>query len=438
MITVFDPSNGGTFTPFNPILGVVNSPASTVPVANAYGQASFIFYADVLGNVASIPLNGTFQGKYMNASRVVQVPDSFGINPNPPTPTTTGAPTPMPVNSGSSSSSNFNTGLFVALIVVFIVIAAVIVQVVRKQKRRNKPIKAAGVASAAAMASNPSESQMNKPNSTNTNTNTNTNKAGTNRSTGGLQPVTYEQHQRHFIPAMAQVGAVESKFTDVARGYPTYSQPQPQPYYPQQQQPQPQPQPATLTQPGGYPYATPTTASRSFHSVPSAHTPVQSVQAELQQQFNFSSHPRPNVVTTVGPQGSQGPDRSVAPLPQIPDVWEPKPFVPPVRNPSPLTGSPAGGPLSSSTSQMSGGATTTASYGYATGHGYGSTPAGGSSRSHGGVAGSVIGSGTGSLPASGTVVGDATNNGSSSFGSPHTTPSMSMASPPIPNHSRPT
>ncbi|KAG0261528.1 hypothetical protein BG011_000934 [Mortierella polycephala] len=56
------------------------------------------------------------------------------------------------------------------------------------------------------------------------------------------------------------------------------------------------------------------------------------IQPAMQQQFQFSSHPRPSVATTLGGDPSlQQPDMQHA---SSTPVWEPRSFVPPVRGPS--------------------------------------------------------------------------------------------------------
>lgn len=247
--------------------------------------------------------------------------------------------------------------------------------------------------------------------------------------TSNQKPVTFEQHQQHFRPALAQASAPAVGPTAVPAGYPAFSQPQqqPHPYY------QPQPPQPTYQQPGGYPY--PQTQPQSQpgfappgsnpYAVPSTQPPVQSVHAELMQQFNFSSHPRPSVVTTVRPMEAKASDTSDVPLPPVPNVWEPKPFMPPPKNPSPLMRNPEVRSVPESFGENA--STSAAStQEYATGYGYGSNSAGGSSSYGGGVSGSVVGS----TPLPEYAFTNPTN---SSYGSPHTNP----ASPPVPNHSRP-
>ncbi|GJJ71666.1 hypothetical protein EMPS_04016 [Entomortierella parvispora] len=410
-IIVFDPSGAGAYTTYTEVYGAISSPVSIVPVANINGQAPFIFYADKLGGVASISLGSTVP-TYQNTSKVVSVAGSFGVNPSP---SSRPAPTPSyaPSGSGSSSSSSSSTGLIIGIIVALIVIGLVIFFVLRKRRNKADAVQAATTAAAGP-----------KPAMTS---------SGPKPPTANQAAVTYEQHQQHFRPALAQAQAIAPI---VPAGHPAYSQPQPQP------QPQPhsyyQPQPSQLAyqQPGGYPYVQPQSQpafappGSNPYATASTQPPVQSVQAELLQQFNFSSHPRPSVVTTVKPMEAKVSDSLDAPLPPVPNVWEPRPFVPPVKNPSPLMRNPEVRPSAPEPSVDNATSSAAASQGYATGYGYGSSPAGGSgsygsSYGGGGISGSVTGT---ALPEY-----TFTNPTNSSYGSPHTDP----ASPPVPNHSRP-
>ncbi|KAG0026750.1 hypothetical protein BGZ83_005377, partial [Gryganskiella cystojenkinii] len=161
----------------------------------------------------------------------ITVPDQFGIDPNP---STTRTPTPTPNNS-TSSSNGISTGAIVGIIVALLVVALGIYWVVRKRNRQAKEVQAEAVNAA---VSKPS--MADKPKNTSNNGNN-----------SGQNPVTFQQHQQHFAPAMAQavVGTNASHPTTtttttahVPGGYPAHTQPQPlpqQPYYaPQSQQQQ--------------------------------------------------------------------------------------------------------------------------------------------------------------------------------------------------------
>ncbi|KAG0044033.1 hypothetical protein BGZ83_010730 [Gryganskiella cystojenkinii] len=383
---LFDPSvNGGTFSALNqiPDNALPQSAAPATVVLNGNGQGSFLFLFNTSGFAWSAPLtdgSGTVIASLLpSKSQRIQIPDAFGYNPNPyavPSPTTQAPYTHIPTSNdppnSSNSKSSSSTGTIVGIVVALIVVAILAGFVFwGKKKRARQAIIDKAVADATDV----------KPVSNNNN--------------AGFVP------GPNLIAAVHEVKerqGIETKQDSTPKGFSTvYSDSRPLPSLPtlssseevssQQVQPvlhQPpaqQYQPRTLYTPRTL--TTPTTASTTASPIPPLISPVvsypqaqpriyqppqqyqprtvpmpvtvpshpppvvQSVQAELQQQFQFSTHPRPKFVTTVrslDPDKDSPSSSSSATLPTS-GPWQPKPFVPPRSSTgvSPLnsTGSPS-------------------------------------------------------------------------------------------------
>ncbi|KAG0042976.1 hypothetical protein BGZ83_011964 [Gryganskiella cystojenkinii] len=282
--------NQGNFVSLNSIQGVLKG-AVPVPVLNGKGGTSFIYYGNVNGNISSVILTGTNAGAYIQPNRSVQVSGPFG-NDNPWA-ISTDRPTHTSTSDASSSSSG-HTGMIAGIVAAIVLIAGVVAVVIWKRKKR--------LAKGLAMV----------------------------RETITVTPIDHlnnmaysSDHQK--TTKFEDGGMAESKQNDPAANW----QSQPQPYHNQQHQQQQLPN-TSFSHPGsGY-----TISATSTPQLPSSLSTQLSVQQELQQQFHFSSHPRPNVVTSVQPleRTQQQPPHHLPEnngLSSAPNnVWEPQPFTP--------------------------------------------------------------------------------------------------------------